>query len=134
MLASELGRLTPALDRRCSRTTTSASATSRCGCATSPPTPRAHGLRYLADADPSELQDGRQPPGVDEQLDVLAGGDRVRWEQYADLLAGRAFRQTLLCRAEAPLDDAIDPARLARLWFGATGGRHRGSADADAAS
>ncbi len=80
----------------------------------------AHGLRYLADAEPGELQDDRQPPGVDEQLDALAGGDRVMWEQYADLLAGRAFRQTLLCRADAPVEDAIDPARMARLWFGAT--------------
>ena len=79
-----------------------------------------HGLRYLADAEPAELRSDRQPPGVDEQLDALAGGDRVVWEQYADLLAGRAFRQTLLCRADAPLDDAIAPARLARLWFRAS--------------
>lgn len=79
-----------------------------------------HGLRYVGDADPSELHDDRQPPGVDEQLDALAGGDRVLWEQYADMLAGRPFRQTLLCLAGAPLDDAIDPARLARLWFRAT--------------
>jgi hypothetical protein len=79
-----------------------------------------HGLRYLADAEPAELLADRQPPGVDEQLDALARGDRVVWEQYADMLAGRAFRQTLLCRAEAPADDVIDPARLSRLWFRAT--------------
>ena len=79
-----------------------------------------HGLRYLADAEPGELRADRQPPGVDEQLDALADGNRVIWEQYADLLAGRAFRQTLLCRADAPLDDAIEPGRLARLWFRAT--------------
>ena len=79
-----------------------------------------HGLRYLADAEPRELHADRQPPGVDEQLDALARGDRVAWEQYADMLAGRVFRQTLLCRAGAPLDDGIDPARLARLWFRAT--------------
>lgn len=79
-----------------------------------------HGLRYLADAEPAELLADRQPPGVDAQLDALAGGDRVVWEQYADLLAGRAFRQTLLCRAGAPVDDVVDPARLARLWFRAT--------------
>jgi SAM-dependent methyltransferase len=36
-----------------------------------------HGLRYLADAEPAELRADRQPPGVDEQLDALAGGDRV---------------------------------------------------------
>jgi SAM-dependent methyltransferase len=79
-----------------------------------------HGLRYLADAEPAELRADRQPPGVDEQLDAIAGGDRVVWEQYADMLAGRAFRQTLLCRAGAPVDDAIDHARLASLWFRAT--------------
>ena len=61
-----------------------------------------HGLRYLADAEPAELRADRQPPGVDEQLDALASGNRVVWEQYADLLAGRAFRQTLLCRGDAP--------------------------------
>ena len=77
-----------------------------------------HGLGYLADAEPAELLADRRPPGVDEQLDALAKGDRVAWEQYADLLAGRAFRQTLLCRA--PVDDRIDPARLERLWFRAT--------------
>ena len=81
-----------------------------------------HGLRYLADAEPAELWDDRRPPGVDAQLDALAGGDRVTWEQYADLLAGRAFRQTLLCRATAPVDDAVDPARLRRLWFAALDG------------
>jgi SAM-dependent methyltransferase len=80
----------------------------------------AHGLRYLGDAEPDELRADRRPPGVDAQLDALAGGSRIVWEQYADLLAGRAFRQTLLCREDAPADDAIDPARLARLWFSAT--------------
>jgi SAM-dependent methyltransferase len=79
-----------------------------------------HGLRYLGDAEPAELLADRQPPGVDEQLDAIAEGDRVVWEQYADLLAGRAFRQTLLCRADAPVDDVVDPRRLTRLWFRAT--------------
>ena len=80
----------------------------------------AHGLRYLGDAEHSELYADRRPPGVDEQLDAIAGGDRVVWEQYGDILAGRQFRQTLLCRADAPVDDAIEPGRLASLWFCAT--------------
>jgi methyltransferase-like protein/protein-L-isoaspartate O-methyltransferase len=79
-----------------------------------------HGLRYLGDAEPDELRADRQPAAADEELDKLAGGDRVVWEQYADLLAGRAFRQTLLCRGDAPLDEAIEPRRLERLWFRAT--------------
>jgi SAM-dependent methyltransferase len=87
-----------------------------------------HGLRYLGDAEPQELLADRQPPGVDAELDAIAEGDRVVWEQYADMLAGRAFRQTLLCRADAPLDDAIDPGRLVRLWFRATDRAGIGSA------
>jgi hypothetical protein len=93
-----------------------------------------HGLRYLADAEPGELRADRQPPGVDAQLDALAGGNRVVWEQYADLLAGRAFRQTLLCRAGAPVDDAIAPARLERLWFRATERAGSGNADGEPGS
>jgi SAM-dependent methyltransferase len=91
-----------------------------------------HGLRYVADAEPAELHADRQPPGVDAQLDALAGGDRVMWEQYADVLAGRAFRQTLLCRDDAPMDDAVDPARLRRLWFTATADAGIGEAAGDA--
>jgi hypothetical protein len=79
-----------------------------------------HGLRYLGDAEHSELRADRRPPGVDERLDAIAGGDRIVWEQYADILAGRQFRETLLSRADAPVDDAIEPGRLARLWFCAT--------------
>ena len=93
-----------------------------------------HGLRYLADAEPAELRADRQPPGVDAQLDALAGGSRVVWEQYADLLAGRAFRQTLLCRAGAPLDDAIAPARMERLWFRATESAGGGGAEGEPGS
>ena len=44
-------------------------------------------------------------------------GDRVVWEQYADMLAGRAFRQTLLCRADAPVDD-VDRSGAARRGCG----------------
>jgi trans-aconitate methyltransferase len=62
---------------------------------------RTHGLEYLCEAELSELEADRHPEGFDAVLDSVAGGDRVVWEQYADFLAGRTFRQTLLCRAEA---------------------------------
>jgi SAM-dependent methyltransferase len=91
-----------------------------------------HGLRYVGDAEPDELRADRQPPGVDEELDAIAEGDRVVWEQYADMLAGRAYRQTLLCRADAPLDDAIEPTRVARLWFRATESAGIGTAAGEA--
>ncbi len=70
----------------------------------------AHGLQYLCEAELSELEADRHPEGADAMLDRLAAGDRVRWEQYADFLAGRVFRQTLLCRAEAP----AEPGELVR--------------------
>lgn len=71
---------------------------------------QAHGLQYLCEAELSELEADRHREGVDAVLDGLAGGDRVRWEQYADFLAGRSFRQTLLCRADAP----VEPGELVR--------------------
>ena len=71
---------------------------------------REHGLQYLCEAELSELEADRHPEGVDDVLDRVAGGDRVEWEQHADFLAGRAFRQTLLCRAGAP----AEPGELVR--------------------
>ena len=56
----------------------------------------AHGLRYLGDAEHSELYADRRPPGVDERIDAIAGCDRITWYQYGDVLSGRQFRQTVL--------------------------------------
>jgi SAM-dependent methyltransferase len=68
----------------------------------------AHGLRYVADAEVSELRSDRYPEGVDEAIRAMAGGDPVVREQYGDFISGRAFRQTVLCRAErAPSPDPV---------------------------
>lgn len=75
----------------------------------------AHGLRYLADADLDELKADRFPEGVDEGLRALAPDDLVAREQYGDFISGRAFRQSLLCRAGAsPSPDPV-PDGLHRL-------------------
>jgi SAM-dependent methyltransferase len=61
-----------------------------------------HGLQYLGEA----ATGPREHPGT---------------EQYSDFVRMRAFRQSLLCRAEVRLDREITPARLSRFLFSAGG-------------
>jgi SAM-dependent methyltransferase len=61
---------------------------------------RAHGLRFLAEADPT---DGAKEL---EALEAMPADVETR-EQYRDFLTNRMFRQTLLCRAE------VEPAEYA---------------------
>ena len=67
-----------------------------------------YGLRYLADADLRTMN----AAGVDaEGRALLATLDPVTREQYLDFVRLRRFRQSLLCRADAPIR-ALDPHRL----------------------
>lgn len=75
----------------------------------------AHGLRYVADADLHELRHDRFPEGVEAVLRELGGDDQIAREQYGDLISGRAFRQSLLCRAEAAPSSAPVPDGIHRL-------------------
>lgn len=66
-----------------------------------------HGLQYLAESDFYEMNEELCPPA---SLEVLRsfGPDRIlEKEQYMDFVKCRAFRQTLLCRAEVPLRRTI---------------------------
>lgn len=75
-----------------------------------------HGLQFLGEADFYEMGEQRFPPAVREKLAML--GDRVTVrEQYMDFLCGRAFRQTLLCRADQRLQRPIQPESLSALHF-----------------
>ena len=74
----------------------------------------ARGLAYVSEVDVSELRPGRLPEGHEARVRELAGEDRIALEQYVDFLLGRKFRQSLLCRADAPAP-AFDPARVHRL-------------------
>ena len=56
-----------------------------------------HGLAYVGEAQPTDLVEGRWPEGVEEQLEEIAGDDRIAREQYGDFLLCRRFRQTVLC-------------------------------------
>jgi SAM-dependent methyltransferase/methyltransferase-like protein len=69
-----------------------------------------HGLQYLCDADlksmfPSVL--GELAENWLDQFETLA-----EQEQYLDYLGNRCFRQSLLCRAGAPLSHDLDIGRL----------------------
>jgi SAM-dependent methyltransferase/methyltransferase-like protein len=76
---------------------------------------RRAGLRYLADADPTELKPKGFAPEVLAAIDGFAAGDRIRREQYTDLLTCRRFRQTLLCRDGVAIADVPDPTQVDRL-------------------
>ena len=58
------------------------------------------------------------PEGVEPEVWRLAGGDRIAFENYSDLLTARHFRQSVLCRAgEALLGTEPEPERAQRLHW-----------------
>jgi SAM-dependent methyltransferase len=74
---------------------------------------RAYGLDYLGDAELADMHGHRVARPV---LDTLADiADRVVFEQYLDFLTGRAFRRTLLCRADAAPEASPLLARVPQL-------------------
>ena len=74
-----------------------------------------HGLHYLAEADFFEMRAHGYPPSVAAALDELGAHDLIAKEQYLDFLRGRAFRQTLLCHLDVPLDRTLAPERVSGL-------------------
>ncbi len=75
-----------------------------------------HQLRYLGEADYHEMSDAGLTDDARQRLAQRAAGDRLQREQYLDYLKGRRLRQTLLCRADAPMQDVADAA-MARSLF-----------------
>ena len=65
----------------------------------------AHQLQYLAEADWFDMSTSGLPRAAAELL-ARCGEDRIVREQYLDFLKCRAYRHTLLCRAEQRLPDA----------------------------
>jgi SAM-dependent methyltransferase len=79
---------------------------------------RSHGLEFVGESELADLEDDRLPPGVEPAVRELAGDDRVAFEQYNDFLLGRKFRQSLLCRADRPVQEEPDRARMPHLrWL-----------------
>ncbi|MFB3776390.1 MAG: methyltransferase regulatory domain-containing protein [Bryobacteraceae bacterium] len=75
-----------------------------------------HGLQFLAEAEFKVFGAAGLSGKAAETLRAMAGGDRIREQQYLDFLRCRRFRQTLLCRAETSLSKEPDLDAVARLW------------------
>ena len=84
-----------------------------------------HGLGYVGEADLYSLRTEMLPEGVEPEVWRLAGGDRIAFENYSDLLTARHFRQSVLCHAGAA--DATAPAARAHR-AAALGGAPEGRA------
>jgi len=73
----------------------------------------AHGLVYLSDAKPWDMWIENFGPTIAETLGPVPG--LVRQAQYLDFVTHRRFRQTLLCRADAPVDRRVDTRLVERF-------------------
>jgi SAM-dependent methyltransferase len=73
------------------------------------------GLEFLGDGEFADFS-AMLPPK--QQATLARIGDRLTREQYLDFFIGRAFRQTMLCRAgmQQARPDAVEAVR--RLWIG----------------
>lgn len=71
----------------------------------------AHGLRYLGDAAFSTMLTQNLPRETAEGLDRIAP-TREALEQYRDFVVNRAFRQSLLVRAGAPVNSQLDSSAI----------------------
>ena len=75
-----------------------------------------HGLQYLGEADYFEMSDHIFKDSVRATLEQL-GSNRILREQYLDFLKCRRFRQTLLCRGDAPLSPGPLAKSVERLFI-----------------
>ena len=75
----------------------------------------AFGFQFLAEADFFDLEQKRLTPDATKFLNAIAGDNRVLREQYAGFATGRAFGQTLLCRNDVQIDQALQVDRITAL-------------------
>ena len=73
----------------------------------------ANGLQFLAEAELHAMGSGDLPAQAREFISSL--DDALEREQYLDLLRGRSFRQTLVCRANISLNRTPGPEVLNKL-------------------
>ena len=73
-----------------------------------------HGLKYLGEADYSDMFDHGFNEPTKATLQQLSG-NRILREQYLDFLRCRRFRQTLLCHSEAPINLGPGAEKVARF-------------------
>ena len=75
-----------------------------------------YGLRHLAEVDLHSMSAVSLPAQAKQFLSALDAGAR---EQYLDFIRLRRFRQSLLCRIDAPLDPSPLAERLASMYVSA---------------
>ncbi len=80
----------------------------------------ARGLRYLGESRITTMITGNFGADVQKTLAVLST-DQIQTEQYLDFVRNRAFRETLLVRAEQTPDWAIAPDRVYGLHVASPG-------------
>jgi methyltransferase-like protein len=74
-----------------------------------------HGLQYVCDADLKSMFPSILGEAAEQWLDQFE--DLAEQEQQLDFLVNRSFRQSLLCRADAPLSHEIELEILQRHAF-----------------
>ena len=74
------------------------------------------GLQFLSEASYHDMQPGKFPAALVAEVDRVAGGDRIRRDQYFDFMKCRMFRQTLLCHQNIALPDAPVAERVRLLY------------------
>ncbi|MBI5039656.1 MAG: methyltransferase regulatory domain-containing protein [Gammaproteobacteria bacterium] len=74
-----------------------------------------HGLQYVCDADLKSMFPSVLGEVAEQWLDQFE--DVAEHEQYLDFLVNRSFRQSLLCRADAPLSREIELEKLTHYAF-----------------
>jgi len=75
-----------------------------------------HGLKFLGEAGPNELDYEKFTPEVAKKMSELASASEVVREQYKDFIRGCAFRQTLLCHQEVELASDLVGERALALY------------------
>lgn len=76
----------------------------------------AQDLRFLGESEFHTMFAQDIAPPVRQQLEKLAD-DLIEREQFADLIRGRMFRQSLLCHAERKLQRNVKPALVRKFYL-----------------
>jgi SAM-dependent methyltransferase len=88
-----------------------------------------HKLKFLAEADYSDMVVWNADSPAGRFLLGMGAENVLVQQQYRDFLIFRRFRQTLLCREEAPTALEPDPEILRSLWVGSSTRPQSGNPD-----
>ena len=75
-----------------------------------------HGLQFLGESSPNELDREKLTAEVVAKLNELEGSSEIIREQYKDFVRGCGFRRTLLCHKEVQIAPNNIPERVAELY------------------